>query len=294
MRSQLFHGRTTHSRHKPRRHAFTYRMYWLSVDLDELAELGRSIRGFGYNCRALMSINDRDYGGDGPGGIRPKITALLCDAAILDPIDRVTLITIPRIFGYVFNPVSFYICHSADNAIIALVAEVHNTFGETHHYVAVPESTGTPASDTHRFCIPKRFYVSPFFDISGEYEVRLKSHDDHFAIAVSLREEGAVSFVANLVGTGRPLSSTRLLGALVRAPLFAATIMLRIHWQALRLYLCKRIALRVKPTLLDPATIPPSRSSFCVRIRTAAVRLASKEQLCVPARRRVRSKGELR
>eukprot|EP01026_Neomeris_dumetosa_P073554 TRINITY_DN75839_c0_g1_i1.p4 TRINITY_DN75839_c0_g1~~TRINITY_DN75839_c0_g1_i1.p4 ORF type:complete len:110 (-),score=4.95 TRINITY_DN75839_c0_g1_i1:78-407(-) len=109
MRSRVFQGQTVHRRFAHRGHAFRYRMFWLAVDVDELPELGRRVRGFGHNRVALASIHDRDYGGRRVGSIRDKVFGVLSEAGYDLACERITLVTIPRVAHYVFNPVSFYL-----------------------------------------------------------------------------------------------------------------------------------------------------------------------------------------
>jgi DUF1365 family protein len=271
VRSQIFHGETVHCRHQPRRHAFRYRMFWLAINPDELPDLDRSIGGFGHNRAALASIHDRDYGGPGPGSVREKTAGRVRQAGVAEPIERITLMTIPKILGYVFNPVNFYLCHDGDDRIVAFVAEVRNTFGEMHHYVMEPAGPGGNDGANLDFRLPKQFYVSPFCGTGGEYAVRLKTRNDRFDITITLYEDGRPVFTATMRGAGRPLTTRRLLRTLGRLPLFAATIMWRIHWQALLLRWKKRVPLFAKPAPSHPATLPAQRSSVWYRLRAAVL-----------------------
>jgi DUF1365 family protein len=261
-----------HCRHQPRRHAFRYRMFWLAIDPDELPELNRSIGGFGHNRVALASVHDRDYGGSGQAPIREKILERVRQAGVTEPIERIVVMTIPRILGYVFNPVNFYLCRAADDRIAAFVAEVRNTFGEMHHYVMEPAVTSADDPAILECCIPKEFYVSPFFRSTGEYAVRLKTGDDRFDVTITLRQADRPVFTATMRGDGRPLTTSLLLRTLSRLPLFAASIMWRIHWQAVMLRWRKRESVFAKPAPSHPATIPAQRRSLWYGLRAAALR----------------------
>jgi len=264
--SQVFLGETGHQRHTPKPHGFTYRMFWLALDLDELAALSRSVRGFAYGRGSVTSLRDADYAGPGGGTMRQRIDAKLHDAGVGDSVSRITLVTIPRVLGYVFNPVSFYVCRDAEGGLAAFVAEVRNTFGEMHHYVARP----TPDADDptrYRFAFPKEFYVSPFLEDDGHYELTLRLTEDRFDLAIDLHQGGAVAFSATMRGEGKPMTTGALWGALGRLPLFAATIMVRIHWHALLLRTMKRIGPRPKPRPVHPDTIPNARPSFWYALR---------------------------
>lgn len=253
-------------------------MFWLAINPDELPELDRSIGGFGHNRAALASIHDRDYGGPGPGSVREKIAGRVRQAGVAEPIERILLMTIPKILGYVFNPVNFYLCYAADGRLTAFVAEVRNTFGEMHHYVMEPAAPHRDDEADLDFRLPKEFYVSPFFGMNGEYAVRLKARQDRFEVTIILHQDGRPMFTATMRGDGRTLTTGRLLRTLARLPLFVATIMWRIHWQALLLRGRRRVSVFAKPAPSHPATIPAQRGSLWYRLRAAALRRLQTEK----------------
>jgi DUF1365 family protein len=246
-------------------------MFWLALDLDELATLDREIRWFGHNRRAPVAILDKDYGGPGEGRIRDRIAARLREAGVDSGDESIMLLTVPRVFGYVFNPVSFYLCRDGDDSLAALVAEVRNPFGELHHYVARPQADRDDPGLV-RFTLPKSFYVSPFLDVDGAYELRMRLEGDRFDLQVELGTPRAIVFSAGMCGTGAALTSGSLRATLCRFPLFAGAIMLRIKWQAFRLYVGKRLPMYDKPGPDHPATTAPSRPSVWHRLRHELVR----------------------
>ena len=275
MNSRIFRGTTTHARYSPVRHDFRYRLYWFGIDLDELELLDRTIRGFGYNRRSLASIRDREYGGPGGGTIRDRIKGLLGARQIDGTGLRITLMTIPRIAGYVFNPVNFYLCQDAEGAMQALVAEVRNTFGEVHHYVSQPESGGGPG-DPSLYRFPKRFYVSPFLEMDGEYKVRVHAEPDAFRAVITLVQKGEAVFSASMAGHGSPIKPMSVLSVLLRMPLAAVTIMMKIQWQAVLLRVRRGLRPSPKPEPRDPGTIPSPQTSTWYWIRDRLLRYASK------------------
>jgi DUF1365 family protein len=247
-------------------------MFWFSIDLDELPDLNANVRWFGHNRLALISVEDRDYGGPGDGSIREKISAKLRRDGVTETVDRILLNTIPKVAGYVFNPVNFYLCYGADDRMVALVAEVRNTFGEMHHYVVRPEPSAARGPGAMRFRIPKEFFVSPFFEVKGDYDMRLQAADNRFAITINLLHEDRAVFTATMKGRGVEMTSRRVFNTVCRMPLFAATIMLRIHGQAWRLAVRKRLALLDVPEPSHPNTIPARRSSLWRRLRSSMIR----------------------
>lgn len=249
-------------------------MLWFSVDLDELPTLDRDVALFRYNRRAPFSLRDADYAGTGPGDVRAKIIALLRRHTVTDPIGRIVLTTLPRVFGYAFNPVSFFRCHRPDGSLSTLVAEVRNTMGEAHHYVLTPEPHIAPGQPV-RFICDKTFYVSPFLQVRGDYEVLVRDAGNELFIQINLRQAGELVFSADMTGIGTPLDSRGLRAVALRLPWLVCTVMTRITWQAVLLYVRRKLPVYEKPNPTDAATYDVGRSKLWQRIRTAAARLAS-------------------
>ena len=174
-----------------------------------------------------------------------------------------------------FNPVSFYVCRDHDERIRALIAGVRNTFGELHHYVAQPDES---ARDHARFTLSKEFYVSPFLSVSGGYEVSLREHGAELDLQIHLHDAGAVVFSARMRGKGVQMSSRTLITTMLRFPLFAATIMMRIKWQALRLYFQRRLPVFAKPHSPHPSTTLPVRLGVWHRLRARVLRRARRSE----------------
>ena len=275
MNSRIYRGRTNHERLEPVRHAFQYRIYWLGIDLDELETLDRTVNGFGFNRWAIASMRERDYGGSGEGTLRDRVLARLGEQGIDAGDFRIMLMTIPRLLGYVFNPVNFYICLNDQGQVCALLAEVRNTFGEMHHYAACPEPESGPGGSS-RFNFQKRFYVSPFLDDDGAYLVHVRCQADAFSATISLAQGGQTVFTASMDGHGVPFSSGNLLATLIRMPIAASSIMLRIQWQAILLRFRRGLRPHPKPKPFDSSTHGAARNSIWYWIRDRFVRYASK------------------
>lgn len=272
MRSRIVRGETRHVRHEPVAHAFRYPVFWLAIDLDELDVLDRRIFGFGVNRRRLVSVRDRDYGGAGSGTIADRVRARIAEAGLDVEIDRILMCTFPQVAGYVFRPVTFYLCDDADGRLVALVAEVRNTFGEMHHYAVATQPVDGGAAYEASF--PKRFYVSPFFDTDGAYVVRVSREEESLTISVELQRGSDIVFAAVMRGTGRPFTSAGLAMTLARFPLFAATVMVRIKWQAIQLYFRRGLPVHDKPAPDHASTTSLSPRSWWVRLREAVIRRA--------------------
>ena len=71
---------------------------------------------------------------------------------------------------------------------------MHNTYGERHGYVVELDDHGRGQAD-------KEFYVSPFFGVFGDYQLKFVLDDDKVGAYVTLKQEGRVVFTGSFVGT---------------------------------------------------------------------------------------------
>lgn len=242
LHTRLLVGRVAHSRLTPRAHAFTYGLFMLALDLDELPALAARLRLFGTRRWAPLRLDARDHLGitqraDGPAAtaqaIREAAVVLLEAHGVGEPVGRMTLVAHARVLGYVFNPVSFVVCYQTDGTTpLAVIADVHNTFGERHAYV-LPAAT---AVGEGRWTEKKAFHVSPFFTLDGTYQFALQFAAAGADVRIDLHRDGRPVFVSHLALAARPLTDRSLARVLLRWPLVTAHVIGAIHWQALRLW----------------------------------------------------------
>jgi DUF1365 family protein len=204
-----------HVRQSPVRHAFTYRSTWWLVDLDDLPSYG-----------PLASFRAEDHVGS-TSSIRTNIDLLLAEHGL--SCDRVLMLCNARVLGHVFNPLSLHWCLAADGSVVAVVAEVHNTYGGRHAYVLRPDAEG-------RVQTPKEFYVSPFHAVDGSYEMRLPLPGDELRIDLTYARPGARPFVATVRGTRRTAGAAALLRSAARVPWVTLTVAAQIRLQGLKLW----------------------------------------------------------
>jgi len=237
-----------HARQRPRRNAFRYGAYYLAVPLTELSG-GRPASLFSIDGTNLFSLHAKDYGCDAP---RAWIENILAEWKLSEADGETVLVTMPRILGYVFNPVNFWFCLDRDGRLRAVLSEVNNTFGERHCYLSFRDdhATITPKDVLHT---RKIFHVSPFMDVKGEYRFRFCYTPERTAIDIDLFDDEGLLLSTTLSGEFRPLTSMRLLRAVLLNPLLPFKVIALIHYQALRLYL-KKIRYFRKP-LPPPNTV---------------------------------------
>lgn len=265
--SRIALGEVAHWRGVPTQHTFSYPIFSFMLDLDECEQLSVAPRLFGVDRRAILSVWSRDYL-RGEGTLRAKVEALLREQGVCNSPARITLVTMPRYFGYVFNPVSFFACFDGDGRVLGLITEVHNTFGEAHIYPLVCEPSEFPV--TWRF--PKEFFVSPFFDVEGGYRVTLAQAEEDLSITVELEKDEKVVFSGSLIGHGVPLTRQSLVKLLWRYPITSFLTMPRIHHQALKLFFKVGACPFEKPRPSHPYTIR-SEKNMLHRARLALLAL---------------------
>ncbi|MCM2485525.1 DUF1365 domain-containing protein [Burkholderia glumae] len=248
--ARLLVGHVMHERLRPVRHAFRYALFQVCCDVERLDELHGA--WFGIDRWRPLGLATRDYGPRDGQPLGPWLRARLAEAGI--PADGpIWLQTIPRIFGYAFNPVSFWYCYDRQGRLRALYADVRNTFGAHHGYLlSAPHHA--PIRDATELRCRKTFHVSPFCDVAGDYAFRMRQRGDHLAVAIDYRDERGLLLRTAIAMRAGPLSVPRALGALARQPLNAINVVVRIHWQALRLWL-RRVPFHGKtpPALRLPA-----------------------------------------
>ncbi|MFO1461538.1 MAG: DUF1365 domain-containing protein [Verrucomicrobiota bacterium] len=244
-RSCLYECRVLHHRRAPREHRFSYGLFLLSVDLDELPDLDRRLRLLSRNRRNLYELRDRDHlEFPTPGGghdLKSSIRTWLSNQGIAtDPDVRIQLITLPRVAGYVFNPVSFYFVTRAAGDPVCAVVEVGNTFGELKAYVVPPEAATLRETPGHHYrrVVPKEFYVSPFSNLDVQFDFNLKAPGDRLEIGINdVTTDGTVLLVSILTGQKRPLTDLQLIRLTAKYPLVTLRVISLIHWEAFRLWI---------------------------------------------------------
>jgi len=216
-----------HRRLKPRHHAFCYRVFSLLLDIDELADLDRRSRLFRWNRPGVLSFRDGDHG---EGDLRAWLDGLLAREGIAADGPR-RVLCYPRLFGYVFNPLSVWFCYRADERLVAIVYEVHNTYDERHAYVL---RVGNDETVVRQQAV-KDFYVSPFLSMDCAYNFRIRPPRDDVMVAINETEGGEPILTATFSGKRKPFTDAALLGVLLRHPLMTVKIIAAIHYEAVRL-----------------------------------------------------------
>lgn len=251
MTSALHVGSVMHRRLKPRIHRLRYRMFWMLLDLDELDLLSQRLRWFSRERFNLFSLRNKDHGDGSDTPLRKQIESHLAAAGLDLAGGTIRLLCMPRILGYVFNPISVYYCYDQDGNLAAAVYEVHNTFGQRHSYL-ITVSAGQGGAISQRCA--KALYVSPFMEMDIAYEFRLHAPSERIALSIRASDHKGPVLVASLCGERRDLTDSALLRVFVTHPLLTLKVIAAIHWDALKLWF-KGMRLVPRPPAPAPITI---------------------------------------
>ena len=238
---RILFGKVMHGRLFPKRNSFTYNIYYLALSLSNLKTLP-----IAYNRFAHLSFYDRDHGHCDGSSLQEWARGILNNYGIQEADGNIMLICMPRILGYVFNPVSFWLCYDKRQNLRAVLCEVHNTFKERHTYLCIHEDHRI-ITESDILTGRKVFHVSPFLKREGRYEFRFDVRNSSFSAWINFyNEEDKKQLSTSLIGTLNPMNKRNLRKAFWGYPLVTFKVILLIHWQAFKLVF-KKIKYISKP-----------------------------------------------
>lgn len=242
----LLSGFVMHSRLRPQRHAFRYPVFYLRLACGTLAQAQPDTLPasdswlLGINRWRPLAVHFKDYGQRDGKSPLPWLARTLASHHIQAD-GEIYLQTMPRIFGYAFNPISLWYCHAADGSLRAVLAEVNNTFGEHHHYLLqLPDRANAANTAESPLQARKCMHVSPFCPLKGTYHFQFDESAASCNVKIDYQDEADTLLHTALQLRKQTLNSKTLLQALLQQPLLTVGVIWRIHWQALLLW-CKRI-----------------------------------------------------
>jgi len=224
-------GQTFHGRKGAVENAFRYSIDYVMCDAEAVPETPFLFRR---NGRGVTALLDRDHGGAPHHGTGAKWVREVLAAHQVDAVATIEILAQPRVFGYVFNPVSFWLCRDDKGGLITAIAEVTNTYGDRHCYLCHHDDLRPIVASDH-LTSTKIFHVSPYQSVEGSYSFRFDIRDDRIGIWIDYTA-GNGGLIATLTGKRKPLSNSSILRALLRRPFGARRVLALIHWQAVKLW----------------------------------------------------------
>lgn len=236
--SCLYTGAVQHRRHEPVRHDFRYHLCLAFLDLDELPHLDGLEPLWGYEKRAPISFRRTDHFGDPRLALDQVVRDVVGQRTGSRPSGPIRLLTCPRLFGYCFNPLSFYFCYGANGSEIeCIVAEVTNTPWLERHCYVLPVPAHRRRERVHGFVTAKELHVSPFMDMHQDYHWRVTAPGDRVSVHIANRRDGRKLFDASMTLRRQALTRASLAKSLVLPPLTTVRITAAIYFEALRLWM---------------------------------------------------------
>lgn len=238
--SKIYTGKVIHKRFKPKEHYFKYNVFSLLIDLNELEEINKYIKFFSYNKFNIISFYDKDHGDRDGSSIKLWVKKNLRNIGIMTEDISIKLLCYPRIFGYVFNPLSTYFIYNKHSKLISIFYEVKNTFGEQHTYIFKAKDEKT----IHNKC-KKKFYVSPFIEMDCEYHFKTLNPREQLSVVINQNDKDGKLLFASQDGISKDFNNKNLIFSYLTHPLMTFKIIGAIHYEAFKLW-AKRIKLIAK------------------------------------------------
>ena len=231
--SCIYNGKVIHKRFKPKKHFFSYKVFSLLIDLDEINNIDKKIIFFSHNKFNLISFYDKDHGDRNNTNLKDWVLKNLKSININDQNIKIKVLCYPRILGYVFNPLSIFFVYNLNSSLIAIMYEVKNTFGEQHTYVFKANSVNKNIKNN----CTKKFYVSPFMDLNSRYFFRITNPGENLSVLINQKDKDGKLLFASQDGSRIDLNTKNLIFSYLKHPLMTFKVILAIHFEALRLWL---------------------------------------------------------
>ncbi len=230
MNSCIYNGDVTHTRFKPVKHFLKYYTFSILIDLDEIEKLSESNLIFSYNRFNVFSFYNRDHGDRNGESLKQWVIDKLKIYKVDSNINKIKLLCYPRIFGYVFNPLSIFYCYE-NSSLKAVFYEVKNTYNEQHTYIFKTNKSGK----IEQSC-KKKFYVSPFMDMNTFYDFKLLNPEEKLFVSIRQTDQEGIILTAVQTGKRKEFNFKQLLINFLKYPLMTFKIITAIHFEAFLLW----------------------------------------------------------
>ena len=231
MTSSIYNGTVIHKRFKPKIHFFKYKVFSLLLDLSDLNRLDQDISFFSYNTFNLISFFDKDHGERDGSSLFEWVKKSLVENNINSENIKIKLLCYPRIFGYVFNPLSVFFVYDNQENLISILYEVKNTFGEQHTYIFKVENNNLLQHNCS-----KKFHVSPFIEMNCNYFFKILKPAEKISVIIDQYQLDDKILFASQDGRRVDFNSKELLKSYIKHPLMTFKIISAIHFEAFKLW----------------------------------------------------------
>jgi len=230
--SYIYNGTVIHKRFKPKEHFFKYKVFSLLIDLSELESLDKKISFFSLNKFNIISFYEKDHGNRDGSSLIEWVKFNLNENKINSKNIKIKLLCYPRIFGYVFNPLSVFFIYNSDDQLISILYEVKNTFGEQHTYIFRVEEK----NNLFQHNCEKKFHVSPFIEMNCKYFFRILKPSEKILIIIDQYDQEDKILYASQDGKRTDFTSSQLIKSYIKHPLMTFKVILAIHFEAFKLW----------------------------------------------------------
>ena len=230
--SAIYNGQVIHKRFKPKVHYFKYKVFSLLIDLSELETLDRKVNFFSFNKFNLISFHEKDHGERNGSSLKLWVHRNLEKNNIQTKDIKIKILCYPRIFGFVFNPLSVFYIYNLEDQLISILYEVKNTFGEQHTYIFKV----TKDSNLIQNNCSKKFHVSPFIEMNCNYFFRLLKPGNKISVVIDQYENENKILYASQDGVRSDFSTKQLVKSYLKHPVMTFKIILAIHFEAFKLW----------------------------------------------------------
>ena len=231
--SCIYNGTVIHKRYKPKEHFFKYSVFSLLLDLSELEILNNNIRFFSINKFNLISFFEKDHGNRDDSSLVDWVKKNLEQNQINTENIKIKLLCYPRIFGYVFNPLSIFFVYNQNDTLVSILYEVKNTFGEQHTYVFKIDNENNLIQNN----CSKKFHVSPFIEMNCNYFFRILKPGERLSVIIDQYDQVGKILYASQDGKKANLTGQELIKSYLKHPLMTFKIISAIHFEAFKLWI---------------------------------------------------------
>ena len=231
--SSIYNGTVIHKRFKPKIHFFKYKVFSILIDISEINLLDKTLKIFSYNKFNIVSFYDEDHGPRDGTSVKEWVIKNLQDNQIDTQDIKIKLLCYPRIFGFVFNPLSIFFIYNKKSELISILYEVKNTFDEQHTYIFKNKEN----ENTIKHTCKKKFHVSPFIEMNCTYFFKILKPGDKISVIIDQYDEEGKLLYASQDGSRIELNNKNLFLSYLKHPLMTFKIIAAIHFEAFKLWI---------------------------------------------------------